>query len=438
MNIKRIFAFGIVALSVALGFWLVGPSQADKPFRGFSMGLDLSGGTRLVYDVDTSKVESSDVNSAVASLHDVVERRVNTFGVSEPVVYSQTVRDQGSKTSRLVVELPNVGSLEEAQKIIGDTPVLEFRTLRKGVDLTKTTDESAIFERSKLTGEYLQRAQVQFSGSSANAGMTTASPMIGLTFNKAGAEIFADITRKHLGEPVAIYLDGELLSAPVVQNEIITGDAVITGDFTVEEAQTLAKRLNAGALPLPIALNSSEIIQPALGAGALQESVLAGVIALVVIGLFMTLWYRLPGFLASVALISYAVIMLLLFKIIPVTLSTAGIAGFIISIGIAVDANILIFERTKEEMLKGKTNEIAFLEGFARAWTSIRDSNISSLLSAIILFSFGTSLVKGFALTFGLGVIVSMLTAIGITRLYITIVTHSVRRRFWLLSGLSK
>lgn len=438
MNIKRIFAFGIVALTVALGFWLIGPSQADKPFRGFSMGLDLSGGTRLVYDVDTSKVEASDVNSAVASLHDVVERRVNTFGVSEPVVYSQTVRDQGNKVSRLVVELPNVGSLEEAQKIIGDTPVLEFRTLKKGVDLTKTTDESAIFERSKLTGEYLQRAQVQFSGAATNAGMTTASPMIGLTFNKAGAEIFANITRTHLGEPVAIYLDGELLSAPVVQSEIITGDAVITGDFTVEEAQTLAKRLNAGALPLPIALNSSEIIQPSLGAGALQESVLAGMIALIVIGLFMTLWYRLPGFLASLALISYGVIMLLLFKIIPVTLSTAGIAGFIISIGIAVDANILIFERTKEEMLNGKTNEVAFLEGFARAWTSIRDSNISSLISAIILFSFGSSLVKGFALTFGLGVIVSMITAIGITRLYITIVTHSVRRRFWLLSGFSK
>lgn len=438
---KRILALVFFVVSLAVGFLLVAPQINKKAFSGFTLGLDLSGGSRLTYDVDTSSVTGNDTSSALGSLREVVEKRVNTFGVSEPVVFLQSSGVGSNRKHRLVAELPSVANLETAKAMIGDTPILEFKTLKPGLDTSKLKgdeDPNTVFVDTGLTGKLLKKAQVQFSQGIAQGGNgMSGSPLVSITFNKEGTELFAKITKENMGKPVAIFLDGQVISAPVVQAEIVTGQAVITGNFTLDEAETLTKRLNAGALPLPISLTSSEVIQPVLGADALHDSIVAGIVAFLIIVVFMTLWYRLPGFLASMALITYAVIVMALFKYLPVTLSTAGIAGFIISIGIAVDANILIFERTKEELLKGKAVDLAFLEGFARAWPSIRDSNISSLISAFILFTFGTSIVKGFALTFGLGVIVSMMTAIGVTRLYVRAFASQTKRRWLVLSGLS-
>jgi protein-export membrane protein SecD len=431
---KRIIAVTLLVASCLVGYGLF---STTAPNNGYVLGLDLSGGTRLLYTVQTGDITGTDLQSALSSLRDTVERRVNTFGVSEPVVYPQTSSIGSEKVHRLLVELPNVSDLETATQIIGDTPVLEFKALApNALASQENLDLQTAFVPTGLTGEYLKKAQVQF----ANSGMGASSlegASVGITFNSEGAKLFADLTKQNLGQPLAIYLDGELLSAPIVQSEIVTGEAVITGNFTVEEAQLLAKRLNAGALPLPIVLESSEIVTPVLGESALVASIKAGIVALIVIGIFMTVWYRLPGFLATLALVTYSVLVLVLFKFIPVTLSAAGIAGFIISIGIAVDANILIFERSREELLSGKDDTNAFMIGFARAWPSIRDSNISSLISAVILFWFGTSVVKGFALTFGIGVLVSMITAISVTRAYLKATTSSVSR-WWLLSGFSR
>ncbi len=231
--------------------------------------------------------------------------------------------------------------------------------------------------------------------------------------------MFADITKNNVGKSLAIFLDGAPISAPTIREEITGGIAQISGNFTPEEAKQLVGRLNSGALPVPISLVSTQTIGPTLGALAVDAGVKAALIGFLVIAIFLTLWYRLPGLIAVIALCLYVGIVLALFKLIPVTLTAAGIAGFIISIGMAVDANVLIFERIKEEIRNGRTLADAMHTGFARAWTSIRDSNKSSIITALILFWFGTSLIQGFALTFGIGVLASMLSAILISRLFL-------------------
>ncbi|HRZ30628.1 MAG TPA: protein translocase subunit SecD, partial [Candidatus Paceibacterota bacterium] len=261
-----------------------------------------------------------------------------------------------------------------------------------------------------LTGRFLKRSQVSFNQNSI-------SPSISIEFNDEGAKLFAEITKVSVGKRVAILLDGQVISAPVVQEEIRDGRAEISGQFTVEEAKTLVRDLNLGALPVPVSLASTEVVGASLGSEATKKGVEAGLIGLFIVAVFMILWYRLPGLVSVISLSIYVMIMLAIFKLIPVTLTAAGIAGFILSIGIAVDANVLIFERLREELKKGKGLHEAIREGFSRAWSSIRDSNMSSIISAAILFWFGTSLIKGFALTFALGVVVSMFTAITITRI---------------------
>jgi protein-export membrane protein SecD len=268
---------------------------------------------------------------------------------------------------------------------------------------------------TELNGRFLERAVLEFD-------QTTREPIVSIVFNKQGADLFGQLTKDNVGKTIAIYLDREMgnpnpISAPVVREAILGGKAQITGKFTAAEAKTLVGRLNSGALPVDkLDLLSTQTISAPLGAKALMAGVLAGVWGLVIVAGFLVLWYRLPGLVAVLALSIYIVLMLFIFKFMGVTLTAAGIAGFILSMGMAVDANILIFERTKEELRKGHGVHDAIREGFARAWTSIRDSNISSIITAIILFWFGTSLIKGFALTFGLGVIVSMFTAISISR----------------------
>lgn len=403
----------------------------------FKLGLDLSGGAQLVYKADVSSVKPGEVKNAMESLRDVIERRINAFGVSEAIVQIEEKGGvAGPVEERLLVELPGVTDVKKAVEMIGQTPKLEFMKERSKEELDAynkaveklRADQAAGKELvipaevlagpyipTELNGRFLERAVLEFDS-------TTREPIVSVVFNKQGADIFAQLTKDNVGKTIAIYLDRELgnpepISAPVVREAIVGGKAQITGKFTAQEAKTLVGRLNSGALPVDkLELLSTQTISAPLGAQALTAGVWAGIWGLLIVAAFLILWYRLPGVVAVIALGIYVVLMLALFKFFGVTLTAAGIAGFILSMGMAVDANILIFERTKEELRKGHAVHDAIREGFARAWTSIRDSNISSIITAVILFWFGTSLIKGFALTFGLGVIVSMFTAISISR----------------------
>lgn len=399
----------LLIVFVTLGFLLT------KGYKPFKFGLDLVGGTELVYKADTSKVDN--VADAMGSLKEVIERRVNIFGVSEPIVQTESAGIvSGNKEERLIVELPGVTDIDEAITLIGQTPVLEFRLEKQNAtEIAKANPNASIddiYTSTGLTGRYLSRATVEFDPN-------TQVPLVGLLFNDEGTDLFSKITTENKGQILAIILDGKVLSAPVIQDAITNGKAQITGGFTAIEAKELVRNLNYGALPVPIALSTSQTIGASLGVSALDSGVRAGEIGFIALAIFLIFWYRLPGLIATIALASYVVLSLWVFKIIPVTLTAAGLAGFILSIGMAVDANVLIFERTKEELKKGKSIYDALHEGFSRAWLSIRDSNVSSIITAIVLFWLGTSAVKGFALTLGLGVLISMFTAISVSRTFL-------------------
>lgn len=517
------------------------------------LGLDLSGGAQLIYRAVLDQVPSDQQAEALAGARDVIERRVNAFGVSEAVV-------QTSGNDRLLIELPGITDVREAIARIGETPILEFKTenpaygktvtlapdqqkqldalnadvkkkadqvlqevlanngatfadlakkysddpgsaqqggelpfVRKGqfvpefdkaifTDLKKgeisrtliksdfgyhiiqKLDERVVDDKDKdgkkiqvtevksrhiliktknssdmvptpdewlssgLSGKNLSRASVTFD-------QTTGQPQVQLSFDAAGADLFKKLTTDNLNKRIAIFLDGQSISAPVVRSAITNGVAVISGDFTVAEARELARKLNAGALPVPVVLDSQQTVGPALGQESLDKSLRAGVIGLIAVVLFMIAIYRLPGVLSVIALGVYSVLVLAIFETIGVTLTLAGIAGFILSIGMAVDANILIFSRLREELRSGKTLDDAIDEGFRRAWSSIRDSNISSLITCTILLWFGTSIVQGFAVTLGIGILVSMFTAITVTRTLLHVLPKGSRRFGWLFGG---
>ncbi|KKU48914.1 protein-export membrane protein SecD [Candidatus Uhrbacteria bacterium RIFCSPHIGHO2_12_FULL_46_13] len=519
------------------------PEYPEKPFR---LGLDLVGGTQLLYDADTSKIPLSDRVSALEGVRDVIERRVNAFGVAEPLVQTDKTGDQW----RVLVELAGVKDVNEAIKQIGETPLLEFKEqneaptvsvltdeqkkeivesekkakktaedllkrLNRGEDfaeLAKTYSEDpgskdaggdlgwakkgmfvpefdrALFEELKvgerakqpvrtqfgyhiiekleerqddkgeleiqarhiliaakserdfqppqnpedqwkntaLSGKQLKRASVVFDEQ-------TQQPQVSLEFNDEGSKLFEEITSRNVDKMVGIFLDKQPISLPKVQQAITGGRAVITGTFTVQEAKLLAQRLNAGALPVPINLVSQQTVGASLGEIAIQRSLRAGLYGFLLVAIFMILYYRLPGIIAVVALLMYAAFVLAIFKLWPVTLTLAGIAGFILSLGMAVDANILIFERLKEELRLGKSLPQAMQAGFERAWTSIRDSNVSSLITCVILSWFGTSVVKGFALTLAIGIVVSMFSAITVTRTFLRVIIRERQQsRLWL------
>ena len=421
--------------------WTI-PHFPEKPYV---LGLDLQGGVSLVYQADLSQVNGK--SQAMAELRDVIERRVNMFGVSEP-----TVEVVG--TDRLDVELPGVTNVQQAIQMIGQTPYLEFDEQRAPAETQQIIDvmkqvqaaqiakqdptkvpnwqlalENPNFKPTDLTGKYLTKATVQFD-------QTTYKPQIELQFNADGAKLFSDITGRNIKKPLAILLDGASIIdtngdgkidandnyAPIVQSKITDGTAVITGDMTDTVANTIASRLNSGALPVKIgAPISQETVGPTLGAASLQRSLWAGLYGLIAVVIFMIVFYRFPGFLASIALVIYVAITLAIFKLIPVTMSMSGIGGFILSIGMAVDANILIFARMKEEIKSGKGLSQAIEEGFRRAWPSIRDSNFNSLIVCAILFFVATSFIKGFAFTLALGIIVSLFSAIFITRIFLMV-----------------
>lgn len=416
----------MIVATVALVFFL---AKGDKDFV---FGLDLAGGSALTYKIDTSSLpKDADVNASVASLRDVVERRVNLFGVREPTVTTQYSRLAGEW--RLVVELPGVTDVIAAQKMIGETPVLDFRTPKPGVTSSTSVDFINNYDYTPLTGRYLDRASLVFD-------QTTNRPKVELIFNDEGGKLFAQITKENIGKQVAIFLDGAPISVPVVNEEITGGKAVISGSFTIDEARTLVGRLNAGALPLPVILSGTNVVGPTLGSSAVDAGVKAGIIGFILVVIFMIVWYRLPGFMASLGLVAYSAIMLTLFKFIPVTLTSAGIAGFIISVGLAVDANVLTFERMKEEIRSGKGLFDAVELGFARAWTSIRDSHIAAIIVSIILFWMGASVVKGFAFTFFLGAVISLISAQIITRVFMRAIANKSGSRlmkFLFSSGFS-
>ncbi len=425
---SRIFAVLFLVLGLLAGYFgaanfLSAPDFLKVPFR---LGLDLQGGAHLTYRADTSQIQPGEISEAMAGLRDVIERRVNIFGVTEPVVQVEKRGDE----NRLIVELAGVFDINEAIKMIGETPYLEFRTL--ATELPKPGEASttalASFSPTQLTGRYLKKAALDF-------GETTFEPTVLLEFNDEGSKLFAEITRENVGKPVAIYLDGEPISVPVVREEIKEGRAVISGKFTPEEARTLVRRLNSGALPVPIALISQQSVGASLGGEALAKIIGAGIYGTILVAIFLLLFYRLPGLAAVLALSIYISIVLAVFKLIPVTLTAAGIAGFILSIGMAVDANILIFERTREELRAGKTLATAVEEGFSRAWLSIRDSNVSSLITSVILYWLGTSVVQGFALTLGIGILISMFSAIVITRTFLRALEFKEGRAVRLLFG---
>jgi preprotein translocase subunit SecD len=381
----------------------------------FKLGLDLNGGTHLVYKADISSVTKGEIGISMQALRDVIEKRVNAFGVGEPIVQIEQGGILGSDEAqeKLIVELPGVTDIDKAVAMIGKTPVLDFRTLVKGESealnaRTDITDEQKAIEFQKLfkptgiTGRLLERAVLEFN-------TTTGEPSVSLNFNAEGKTLFAKVTKENVGNIVGIFLDNQAKSLPTVREEIRDGKAVISGAFNVEEARLLVRDLNYGALPVPITLLSTQTVGASLGQSALNGGIRAGMSALIVIAIFLVIWYRLPGFIAVISLGVYTILMLAVFKLFSITLTAAGIAGFILSIGMAVDANILIFERMKEELRLGKNISDAMHEGFARAWNSIRDSNTSSIITGLILYYFGsTSVIKGFALVFLVGVIISL------------------------------
>lgn len=602
------------------------PHFKNLPFK---LGLDLQGGTHLVYEADTKDIPESERGAALEGVRDVIERRVNAFGVSEPIVQTNKAGDHW----RIIVELAGVRDVREAIRMIGETPILEFKEANEVEDIPltaedqkeldalnagvrakakesldkalaagneteweklgliseatqpelwkwanthqwvktpqlaetssdwniirlnardtqekevrashilicfvgsqgcgeETTKEQALDEITKLraeltpknfaeqakarsldpsaatnggdvgwfqremmikefsdvafpmqkgeisqpvespfgyhiiyktdertlvrydldrvqfpkataadvrppvdpwkntglSGKHIRRAQVEFDP-------TSNQPMVTLSFNDEGRKLFAEITKRNINKQVAIYLDGEPISIPRVQQEITEGTAVISGDFDFKEAKLLSQRLNAGALPVPIQLLSQQTIGASLGQDSLAKSLNAGMIGFLIVVAFMILYYRLPGLLAAIALTMYTAFTLAVFKLWGITLTLSGIAGVILSIGMAVDANILIFERIKEELKNGRPLDSAISEGFKRAWTSIRDSNVSSILTCVILYSFTSSSVRGFAVTLALGILISMFSAITVTRSLLRLVSPWVSKHLWL------
>lgn len=413
---KRLLITFLLAIAVGLAIWVNVPNHPHVTIGAFQrdlnlkLGLDLQGGAHLIYRATVEDAQIDDPAEALAGVRDVIERRVNVFGVAEPVIQTNRVGDE----YRVIIELAGVFDADEAIRLIGETPQLDFRREVEGEvpDNINSPDEAIVgpqFERTELTGKNLRRSTVDFD-------QVTGTPIVNLEFNGEGTDQFAQLTQESVGRRIAIYLDDVPISAPVVNAPITNGRAVITGGFTLDEAKQLARRLNAGALPVPIELIGQQTVGPTLGEISIAQSIRAGLIGLAAVIIWMIMYYRLPGVVASVALVIYALFFLAIIKIIPVTLTLAGIAGLILSIGMAVDANVLIFERFRERVRSGRRVPDALRVGFDDAWASIKASNVSSLITGFILYGFGTSVVRGFALTFSIGILLSMFTAVVITR----------------------
>ncbi len=388
------------------------------------LGLDLQGGADITLRLKLDEIPVSDRDAALLSARDIIERRVNGLGVSEPVIQTAKVGDD----YRINVQLAGISDVNQALTLIGSTAQLKYKELSDvGKDATASANLTNLNDRYKdteLTGKDLKRAIATSASGNSQKIASTGGYVISLEFTSEGAKKFEDITGRNIGQPIAIFLDDKLITEPTVQQKISGGTAQISGNFDAQTAKSLANLLNGGALPAPIEVIKQTNVGPTLGSESLQRSLIATLVGLVSVIIFMIFYYRWLGVVASVALIFYTLLTFAIFKFIPITLTLAGIAGFVLSIGMAVDANILIFERIKEEKNRGRDTRVAINLGFVRAWSSIRDSNVSSLITAAILFYFGSSIVKGFALTLAIGVLVSMFSAVSLTRRLLRIFYH--------------
>lgn len=360
------------------------------------LGLDLIGGSRLVLQAQTTADVPEITEDIMDSLQYSIENRINSLGVAETVV-------QRMGKNRLLVEIPSISDPQKAKEYLGKTANLEFK---KQVKDAKSAEP--VWVSTGVSGKDLKRAYVG-SDSAGNW-------HVNFELNDKGAKKFAELTTAIEGQPLGIFFDDALVSAPTVRNAITGGAGYIEGVGTLDEVKEMVNLLNAGALPVPAKIIEENSVGPTLGLDSIAKSKVAGLVGLGIVMLFMLVYYRLPGIIANIALVIYALLVFAVFKIIPVTLTLAGIAGFILSIGMAVDANILIFERTKEELKIGRTLLTAINAGFDRAFTSIFDSNMTTIITCTILYMLGTSIVKGFALTLAIGVAVSMFTAITVTK----------------------
>ncbi len=402
----------------------------NKPFK---LGLDLLGGAHLVYKADLSQIDDRDVETVMNGVRDVIERRVNVFGVAEPLI--QIVGED-----RLIVELAGVTDLRAALDLVQETPILEFKEQRQDLERdailaaqqnNQRLDEDPFFKPTPLNGRHLKSARVEFDQ------QNSLEAVVALELNDEGAKLFEEITTRNVGRMVGIYIDGIPETLPVVQGPISGGAAIISGDMTIDRAKELASRLQAGALPVPINLLSQQTISASLGKDSLDKSLYAAAIGLILVSIFMVFFYRFSGLVAVFTLLIYVITVLAIYKLIPVTLTLAGIAGFILSLGMAVDANILIFARINEELRKGEPLKRAIYQGFSRAWLSIRDSHITTLIGALVLYTFTTSIVKGFALTLGIGVLMSLVGSLIITRTFLELFAGTRLEKWpWLFKSL--
>lgn len=458
----------LIILIAAVAIWIDWPSHNTlklpliKGTRDISvrLGLDLQGGTQVLLEADVPETTAVSAESMEAA-RTIVENRVNGLGVTEPLVQLQGDR-------RIIVELPGIKDPDQAIATFRQTGLLEFIDSETFIDpgtvvkttfgtsdtqpvtptVTPTAEATAtepvtptttptpapeIIYKTVMTGKDLKSADVGFDN--------TGKPLIQFELQPESAKLFADHTAANVGRYLAIVLDKVVISCPVIKSAIPDGRGVIEGNFTLEEARSLAIQLKYGALPVPLKVVDNRTVGATLGSDSVRQSTTAGIIGVIVVLLFMITYYRLPGLMAALALILYALLNFMLYKLIPVTLTLPGIAGFLLSTGMAVDANILIFERMKEEIRGGRSLESALSAGFDRAWTSIRDSNISTLITCAILFifgsNFGASIVKGFAITLGLGVVINMFTAITVTRTFLRAlfdaVGEKIEGKHWLM-----
>jgi len=431
----KLISIFLIALGIVAAIFVEPTLFGFKQNKDFSLGLDLQGGVELLYEADLSDLSPDEYSEAMQGLRDVIERRINVLGVREPEI--ETVLT--AEGYRLKVRIPGITDPQQAVEEIGKTPFLQFQEPKDNYDeiiedntnLVQEAEEGGQvtlenpYQPTELTGRYLKQSQVYFSESSVEA-------FVVLEFDEEGAELFEQLTEKHIGEPIAIFIDGQLISAPNVKEKITGGTAQIDGDFSLQEARDLARNLNAGALPVPIGDPISQItIGPTLGMVSLTKGINAGLVGIIAIIAFLLIIYKFPGFLASISLIIYGLLVLAFFKLFSVTLTLAGIGGFILSLGMAVDANVLIFSRLREELREGKPLQHAIEQAFLRAWPSIRDGNFTTLIVALILFGLGTSFVQGFATTLVIGILLSIFASMIMTKNFL-LSFAKMNKKLWL------
>jgi len=389
----------LLTIVSALVVWPKGPNFFSKEIK-MNLGLDLQGGVQLIYEIQTDNLGDKTPQQAQQETIDLISRRINSLGVSEPQIQSTKIQDKYG----VIIELPGIKDIGVAKDIIGKTAQLKFLEL----------DGEESLKETGLTGADVKKA---IAGTDqGGTGFSAISPIIELEFTNEGATKFQEITKRNINKPIITMLDEEIINQATVKSEISGGKAQIEGIETLKEAKETAQLINEGALPAPIKMVQESQVGATLGQDAIEKSIVAGIFGLILVAIFMVAYYGKLGLVAVYALAVYTLIVTAIFKIIPVTLTLAGIAGFIFSIGAAVDANILIFERYKEESKKGIERAQAFENGFARSWPSIRDSNIASFITAGILFYMSTGIVRGFAVTLAIGIAVSMFTSITVTR----------------------